>query len=182
VLVGGAPTPGDGGCIYSCKLQLHQCLKLCRGLPPEAPPDDIPTESCNATIHIAVFGQEISVSENVSNTLRLSGPANVRKATIDPFIIKRDATTKFVPRVGRYVRATGAIEIPGVVEVTYGVLVVSADVRLTTGHVRSPSGKYEVTGAPLDSSTRQFTLVAAGAISLAEYLVSVVVTLGRLPA
>jgi len=175
--------PRDGGCIYSCKLRLQRCLKGCQEPPPSVPPQDLPTESCNISItfDVPIVG-ELNESENISNQLLLSGPYDVRHATMDPIkIVRRDATTLVTPGRGRYVRGTGEISFPASVEVSFAGSKIPGTIRLTTGSVRSPSGKYSSAGAPLDLNTREFTLVSAGAIQTVEYFVAVVVTLVELP-
>jgi hypothetical protein len=115
---------------------------------------------------------------NISRVFNFTGPAAARRYTVNQgIVITRTAVTTISGIAGNFTPNTGVMQMAAAVHVNLlGLMNWNTSVTLTTGATRSPTGKFNDTGSPVDSKHR-FTLVGSGrivsSIGSIEYLMKV---------
>lgn len=163
---------------------------------PEEPPKTdaeatqaIPVDVSVEVKYAGAFVGDKSNRAHFNQQLTLTGSGETRGVTMEPFAIKQTAEVSVTPKRGHFTVSTGAMELPGVVDVRFAGIQQRGEVTLTTENAASPYGKYAASGSRLDSNTLAMVLVGGGAVDVSvmgmdltyEYFVTATCVLATLP-
>jgi hypothetical protein len=116
--------------------------------------------------YAGAFVGDKAVRDHFTQELTLSGSGETRAVTMGPFTIKREAEISVKFQSGGFTVSTGAMNLPGVVDISFQGVRQRSEVTLTTENASSPYGRYAANGSRLDSNTLAMVLVGGGAIDV----------------